>query len=89
MADLDMLRGVVAHKKIFYNAGHANYRACLAGGIRLVRPAETLKRIRDDYQKMTSEGMFFDTLPHFNVIMDRLRAIETALNEGTMRDHKN
>lgn len=79
--DRHLLDDVVRHKKVFYNSSYANYDACLAGQLRLV-PAETgLDQLREDFQLMTSAGMFIGEPPIFDVMIARLRALEITINQ--------
>lgn len=79
-ADRALLADVVKHKKVFYNASYANYDACLAGQLRLIPEDVALAALRDDFQRMIGAGMFIGEPPTFDVIVDRLRALEMAIN---------
>ena len=81
VADRALLADVVKHKKVFYNASYANYDACLAGQFRLVPEDTALATLRDDFQRMIGAGMFIGEPPTFDVIVDRLRALEMAIND--------
>lgn len=72
---------VVKHKKVFYNTSYANYDACLVGQLRLIPEDAALAVLRDDYQRMISAGMFIGEPPAFDAIVDRLRALETTINQ--------
>jgi hypothetical protein len=80
VADRALLADVVKHKKVFYNASYANYDACLAGQLRLIPEDAALAALRDDFQRMIGAGMFIGEPPAFDAIIDRLRALETAIN---------
>lgn len=80
MTRRDLLVDVVKHKKVFYNASYANYDACLAGQLRLIPKAAALAALRDDFQRMIGAGMFVGEPPVFEAIVNRLRALETAIN---------
>lgn len=80
MADRDLLADVVKHKKIFYNTSYANYDACLAGQFKLIPEDTLLTSLRDDFQSMISAGMFIGVPPVFDAIVDRLRLLESAIN---------
>ena len=86
MADRALLADVVKHKKIFYNASYANYDACLARQIRLIPEGAALAALRDDFQRMIGAGMFIGEPPAFDTIVDRLRALETAINQSAGQD---
>lgn len=81
VADRALLADVVKHKKVFYNTSYANYDACLTGQLRLVPEGTALAALRDDFQRMIGAGMFIGEQPNFDIIVDRLRALETAINQ--------
>jgi hypothetical protein len=80
VADRALLANVVKHKKVFYNASYANYDACLTGQFRLIPEDAALAALRDDFQRMIGAGMFIGEPPSFDAIVDRLRALEAAIN---------
>ena len=80
LADHALLEDVVRHKKVFYNAAYANYDACLAGQFRLVPDAAALAQLREDFKRMILAGMFSGEPPAFDAIVERLRALEQAIN---------
>jgi len=81
MVDRALLADVVKHKKVFYNASYANYDACLAGQHKLIPEDTALTALRDDFQRMVGAGMFIGEPPTFDAIIDRLRTLETAINQ--------
>lgn len=81
LADRALLADVVKHKKAFYNTSYANYDACLAGQIRLIPEDAALGALRDDFKRMIDAGMFIGEPPAFEAIVDRLRALETTINQ--------
>jgi len=80
VADRALLADVVKHKNVFYNASYANYDACLAGQFRLIPKGTALAALRDDFLRMIGAGMFIGKPPAFDAIIDRLRALEVAIN---------
>ena len=72
---------MVKHKKVFYNASYANYDACLVGKLRLIPEDAMLAALRNDFDRMIGAGMFIGEPPTFDTIVDRLRALETTINE--------
>ena len=80
LADRDILRDVVRHKKVFFDAAYANYDACLEKGFRLVPDEPLLAALRQDYSQMESSGMFDETPPSFDEIVEALRQVENAIN---------
>lgn len=80
MDDRDLLVDVVRHKEAFYYASYANYDACLAGQLRLIPDASVLPALRDDFDRMVGAGMFIGEPPALDDIMERLQALESAIN---------
>jgi hypothetical protein len=78
--DLVLLKDVVRHKKVFFDAAYANYDACLERGLRLVTDEPFLAALRQDYRQMESSGMFDETPPSFDEIVGVLRQIEDVIN---------
>jgi hypothetical protein len=81
VADRALLADVVKHKKVFYNASYANYDACLTGQIKLLPEDAALAALRDDFHRMIGAGMFIGEPPAFDAIVDRLRELETTINQ--------
>lgn len=79
--DRALLADVVKHKKAFYNASYANYDACLNGHFRLIPEEPTLAALRDDFQRMIGAGMFIGDPPDFDTIINRLRDLESSVNQ--------
>ncbi len=80
LADKALLADVIRHKKVFFNASYARYEACLEGLFRLVPDEPVLAALRDDYQRMIDAGMFSAKPPAFDVIVERLHALQTQIN---------
>jgi hypothetical protein len=80
LADRALLHDVVRHKKVFFDAGYANYDACLVRGFRLVPEEPLLAQLRQDYTAMDSSGMFDVPPPSFSEILDALKEIESTIN---------
>lgn len=80
VANIELLRDVLRHKKVFYESSTANYDACLTGQFRLSPPTGALAGLREDFGKMIDAGMFVGEGPCFDEIMDRLTLLEQALN---------
>jgi hypothetical protein len=81
LADRGLLESVVQYKSAFYSSSHANYAACLDGGLRLIPAPEMQRHLRADLQKMVMYGMFEGPPPDFDEIVKRLRVLELAINE--------
>ncbi len=75
-----LLDDVVAHKKIFFRAGNANYDACVAGELMLIPGKSGLDLLREDYRKMSDAGMMSGDTPSFNEIIASVEAIQNAIN---------
>lgn len=80
LADRGLLADVVKHKKVFFNAGYANYDACHTGGLRLLPDQPLLEAVGNDLRAMIDAGMFYGERPSFDKIVERLRALEREIN---------
>lgn len=81
LADRALLADVVKHKKVFFRSPHANYDACLSGGLRLVPGAAMLAELRSDFEEMCTAGMFYGEPPlSFDRIIESLQSLETRIN---------
>ena len=81
MADLELLRQVVAFKDKFYHRGWARYDLAKPGTMKLVPPEHVLRTVTRDYQKM--QFMIFGERPTLPNIIEELRALEAEINGGT------
>lgn len=81
VAEPELLTSVVSVKKVFYRSGFSNYDACLNRGFRLVPPDPLRVLLAQDYEAMLRGSMFFETPPAFEQIMERIAALERALNQ--------
>jgi len=68
------------NKKIFFNASYAHYDDCLAGKLRLIPTKDDLLGLQSDYEKMHAVGMLSSDTPDFEVLTERLQAIENQVN---------
>jgi hypothetical protein len=75
-----LLEDVVKYKKVFYDASHANYEACLDGLIRLIPDSSALNSLHKDFKSMIDAGMFIGNPPDFDTILNRLRVLEAGIN---------
>ena len=78
LAQLDLLREVVAFKMRFYRCLWARYEDARSGSLRLLPPAHHLAGLREDYRAM--EAMLFGTIPTFEEILTELTELEKAIN---------
>ena len=80
LADRALLRDVVCHKTVFFNAGYANYDHCLDGRFRLVPGENGLAGLRTDYDAMRRAGMVRPDAPAFEALIEDLGVLEAELN---------
>jgi hypothetical protein len=78
LADLDLLRAVVAFKDKFYHRGWARYDLAKPGTIKLVPPEHVMKAVATDYEGMRL--MIFGERLDFRDIVEQLRALESEIN---------
>ncbi len=79
--DITLLKDVVKHKEVFFPSKHANYGACLGGEFKLVPSSdESLNALRVDLNSMIASGMFFNTTPTFDDILNRVSELEESIN---------
>jgi hypothetical protein len=82
VADLDLLRKVSEHQKVFFACSWAKFDEALPGTLRLL-PAQTrLSEIKNDYEVMRQE-MIFGEAPTLQEIFDVLAEIENEVNSTT------
>jgi hypothetical protein len=75
-----LLKEVVKIKKIFYNSGFAKYDDCLNGGLRLVPNSDYIALLKDDFNNMVENKMFYGEQPDFNHIIEQLALLEKSIN---------
>jgi hypothetical protein len=76
----ELFEEVVRHKKVFFYTSYANYDACLAGRLKLLPETDSLKSLREDYEKMVGAGMMYSTPPSFDEIVELIRNLENRVN---------
>ena len=76
--DRGLLKAVVAHKRVFYAAGYADYDACLDGRMRLVPMGPLLEGLQADYRGM--QDMIYGTLMPFDAVMQKLNSLAARIN---------
>jgi len=79
--DRGLFEDVIRHKKVFFNAGYANYDECLQGRLRLLPDEDALSGLKADYQKMLSAGMMYGSPLTFDEIIDTIRETEERINQ--------
>ena len=80
LADRELLRDVVRHKKVFFNSDYANYDCCLDGRLRLVPDPDQLPGLQSDYNQMRRAGIVGIEAPDFDALMGRIRDLEVDVN---------
>lgn len=78
--DKELLEDVVNQKKVLYYAGFSDYDACLGGGFRLVPEGKLASLLGDDFDKMVSEGMFWQSPGSFEDVIKQLSGVEADIN---------
>ena len=81
----NILHSVLDYKKAFFNASYAHYDECLTGNFKLIPNAEGQKQLARDYQKMIDAGMFQDTPPKFEDILQTLSELERVINKAFIK----
>jgi hypothetical protein len=79
LADRELLAKVVAHKKLFFYSGWANYGTATPGTFQLVPPKERHTLLKADYRAM-QENMIFAKSYDFDKLMGLIGEIEAKLN---------
>jgi hypothetical protein len=78
LADLELLRDVVRHKRTFYPAAWARYHLAVPGTLKLAPAADRVAALKQDYREMAM--MIFGDPPRFDSVMDKLTALEAEIN---------
>lgn len=80
LTNRELLNEVIKIKKTFYDSGFAKYDNCLNGNLRLIPNDDYLKLLKDDFNKMLSNKMFYGEQPNFDSIVSDLKILELKLN---------
>jgi hypothetical protein len=75
---IDLLHDVAKHKAAFFPRPAAHFELATPGTLRLLPSDEAIARLRNDYADMGS--MFFVEPPSFDVVIGRLRQLESTVN---------
>ncbi len=78
IADLDLLRDVVAFKTKFYPCSWARYDKAIPGTFKLLPTVDRLAHLKKDYGQM--QIMIFGVAPSFDQIIDELNKLENEIN---------
>jgi hypothetical protein len=79
IADLKLLRDVVAFKQRFYPCGWAKYEDAVPGSLKLIPGDANLAELRRDYRSMAV--MIHGQIPDFDKIIDTLGLLEKQINQ--------
>jgi hypothetical protein len=79
IADLKLLRDVVAFKQRFYPSGWAKYEDATPGSLKLIPGDSHLAELRRDYRGMAV--MIYGPIPDFDQIADTLALLEKQINQ--------
>ncbi len=80
LTNRDLLNEVIKVKKTFYDSGFAKYDDCLNGNLRLIPNEDYLQLLKDDFNKMLSNKMFYGQQPNFDNIISEIRKLENLIN---------
>jgi hypothetical protein len=78
LADLQLLKDVVAFKMRFYRCPWANYENAKPGTFRLIPEPARLEELEKDYRQM--KVMIFGDVPKFDQIINTLKTLEDEIN---------
>jgi hypothetical protein len=86
--DVEILVDFIKHKKVFFNAGYANYDKCLSGNFKLIPNKAEIANLKSDYQIMKQSGMFYGDSPKFDEIISELCKREALINDAVKKDQE-
>jgi hypothetical protein len=78
LSDIDLLASVVAHKRLFFPSGWANYDTANPGTLKLLPPPQRQEEIAKDYAAMRE--MMFDEPPSLEEVFQTLSTAEARIN---------
>lgn len=77
----EILKSVIDHKKAFFNASYASYDDCLSGNFCLIPVNPYFENLEKDFTQMREAGMFHESPPAFNKIMESMEDLKKAINQ--------
>jgi len=80
LSDHALLRDVVAVKSAFWSRRGVDYEKCLTGECNIVPQGRLRDGLRRDYEKMIRAGMFSETPPTFDALLQRIQNLEARIN---------
>jgi len=78
MDDLNLLKRVAEHKKIYFRAGWANYENAKEGSLTLIPPDAILHALENDYRQM--KEMFYGHAISWSEIILQIKNFQSAFN---------
>lgn len=85
VGQLELLDHVVEHKKIFFSRASDDYDEARRGHLHLVPVPDRLPALRNDYQKMQNDRMFFGAVPSLEDILESLTKLEATINAAVSK----
>ncbi|HEU5280462.1 MAG TPA: nucleotidyl transferase AbiEii/AbiGii toxin family protein [Gammaproteobacteria bacterium] len=82
LSNRSLLQEVIKIKKTFYDSGFAKYDECINGNMRLIPNNDYLKLLKDDFDKMLGNKMFYGEQPDFYRIIHEVKQLETIINQN-------
>lgn len=82
IANIDLLKDVIALKSVFYKSATTNYEQCLTGELRLIPDEANLRLLHEDYLAMQEAGMLNGHLIPLAEILDQLLHLQNHLNDA-------
>lgn len=82
---LDILKHVIEHKKIFFARASDDYDEALRGHLHMVPAEARLDALRRDYEKMQRDRMFFGDAPKLEDILKSLKGLEARINDAVLK----
>lgn len=81
LAQRDLLKRVVEHKRRFFPSGSAGYDTAVPGSLQLLPGEHRAKELRADYDQMRQ--MIFGNVPPWDEILEDLKQIQAQINAKT------
>lgn len=81
LKNLDLLKKVTEHKRLFFRSGWASYDTAKKGTLRAIPEKRILDAMEKDYSAMSE--MFFGEVPTWNEIVEALKEFESEFNRQT------
>lgn len=85
IADRALAKAVADHKSIFFvekspEGQSIDYHAAIFGELRLVPDGNALTKLATDYQHMVDDGLFFNEVESFDVLLEQCQTIQQKAN---------